>query len=129
MREVLNQYVRLTPRTIRELSPDQVHASTQHILNTRHSFTQVLINHQRSAVKIPAFSIHLLTFHGVDFLSINITDIHHKGFLSNMEDLFGSSKYSDLTISCGSDEYKVHRAIICQLSDFFATACDGAFLV
>jgi hypothetical protein len=32
-----------------------------------------------------------------------------------------------LTITCGNDEYKVHKAIICPRSTFFAAACNGRF--
>ena len=46
-------------------------------------------------------------FQEVDFLLINVINIHHKGFLSNIGDLFRSSKYLDLTICCGSDKDKV----------------------
>ena len=37
--------------------------------------------------------------------------------------------YSDITIRCGFDEYKLHRAIICPRSAFFAAACKGDFMV
>jgi hypothetical protein len=43
--------------------------------------------------------------------------------------LLFNDKYSDLCISCGGREFKVHRAIVCTQSDFFANACDGPFLV
>lgn len=49
--------------------------------------------------------------------------------MSGLENLFGPSKYSDLTVRCGEDEYKVHRAILCPRSDVFAAACDGGFKV
>jgi hypothetical protein len=39
--------------------------------------------------------------------------------------LCSSGQYSDFVISCGTDEYKVHRAIICTQSEFFASACAG----
>lgn len=60
---------------------------------------------------------------------INMTTIHHNELVNSLSNLFGSSKYSDLTIRCGSDLYKVHRAVICQRSDFFAVACDSGFKV
>lgn len=41
--------------------------------------------------------------------------------------MFSSAKYSDLTIRCGPDEYKLHRVIVCARSDFFAKACDGEY--
>ncbi|KAK5701084.1 hypothetical protein LTR17_022915 [Elasticomyces elasticus] len=42
-------------------------------------------------------------------------------------DLFHTSKYSDLTVTCGGLEWNVHKSIICTQSDFFAKACDGSF--
>ncbi len=56
-------------------------------------------------------------------------DIHQKDLLSALNNLFSSSKYSDLTVRCGPDEYKVHRSILCLRSEFFAAACDGGFKV
>jgi hypothetical protein len=47
--------------------------------------------------------------------------------LSSLDKLFKEGTYSDLTITCGDDEYKVHKAIICPRSSFFATACGGPF--
>lgn len=55
--------------------------------------------------------------------------IHRERLISSLDDLFHSSKYSDLTIRCGSEMWKVHRAIMCQRSPFFAAACDGDFQV
>ncbi|KAH6847105.1 hypothetical protein B0I37DRAFT_374303 [Chaetomium sp. MPI-CAGE-AT-0009] len=47
--------------------------------------------------------------------------------LSSFDKLFKEGTYSDLTITCGVDEYKVHKAIVCPRSSFFATACNGLF--
>jgi len=38
-------------------------------------------------------------------------------------DIYESGDYSDLTVICGGDVYKVHKAIICPRSDFFSKAC------
>lgn len=43
--------------------------------------------------------------------------------------LLGSGKYSDLTLTCGSRSWKVHKGVLCLQSDFFAKACDGDFKV
>ena len=58
-----------------------------------------------------------------------MTDIHKQGLVACLSDIFASSKYSDLTIKCGTDQFKVHRAIVCGRSKFFAAACNGKFLV
>ncbi|KAF5971673.1 hypothetical protein FBULB1_9087 [Fusarium bulbicola] len=42
-------------------------------------------------------------------------------------DLLKTDDYSDLTITCGKDQYRVHKAIICPRSKFFKAACDGKF--
>jgi hypothetical protein len=36
--------------------------------------------------------------------------------------LLTSGAYSDLTITCGSDTYKVHKNIVCERAEFFARA-------
>ena len=40
-----------------------------------------------------------------------------------------SEKYSDLTVSCGVRSWKVHKAVVCTQSEFFASACDRGFKV
>ncbi|KAL8381113.1 hypothetical protein RB595_005409 [Gaeumannomyces hyphopodioides] len=41
--------------------------------------------------------------------------------------LHGRGDWSDLTISCGSKDYLVHKSIVCPRSDFFDKACGGAW--
>ncbi|KAH9826501.1 hypothetical protein Tdes44962_MAKER00464 [Teratosphaeria destructans] len=44
--------------------------------------------------------------------------------------LLKSGDYSDLRIKCGDKEFKVHKAIVCARSEYFAKACKpGAFKV
>ena len=56
-------------------------------------------------------------------------DIHKSGIVTGLQNLLTSSEYSDLIIRTGSEEFKVHRAIICPRSKFFAAACKGSFQV
>ncbi|KAF4342500.1 amino acid transport gap1 [Fusarium beomiforme] len=44
-----------------------------------------------------------------------------------LANLLKTGDYSDLVISCGKDEYRVHKAIVCPRSHFFKAACDGGF--
>ncbi|KAK4542524.1 hypothetical protein LTR36_006777 [Oleoguttula mirabilis] len=50
-----------------------------------------------------------------------------EGLLLEVGCLFKDPKYSDLRIKCGDRGWKVHKAIICPQSDFFAKACEGGF--
>jgi hypothetical protein len=42
---------------------------------------------------------------------------------------WGCDKYSDLTLRCGKNVFKVHKNIVCTQSKVFAAACDGGFQV
>ncbi|KAK3681069.1 hypothetical protein B0T22DRAFT_415496 [Podospora appendiculata] len=48
--------------------------------------------------------------------------------MNSLHELFENGLYSDLTIKCGQDEYKVHKAIVSTRSPFFK-ACDNDFFV
>ncbi|KAF2482715.1 hypothetical protein BDY17DRAFT_165012 [Neohortaea acidophila] len=48
--------------------------------------------------------------------------------LQALRQLSENEKYADLTVSCGTRTWKVHNAVVCPQSDFFAKACDGAFM-
>ena len=56
-------------------------------------------------------------------------DIHKSGIVTSLQNLLSSSQYSDMIIRSGSEEFKVHRAIVCPRSKFFAAACNGLFQV
>lgn len=47
--------------------------------------------------------------------------------LEALKGLYQSGDYSDLTLSCGGKDYKLHKSIVCPRSDFFAAACRGHF--
>ena len=58
-----------------------------------------------------------------------MTDMQKDIVVASNMSLLTSQLYSDITIRCGVDEYKLHRAIICPRSTFFAAACNGEFMV
>ncbi|OCL12363.1 hypothetical protein AOQ84DRAFT_386177 [Glonium stellatum] len=43
--------------------------------------------------------------------------------MSSLKELLVSGSFSDLTILCGPNEHKVHKAVICPRSEFFNAAC------
>lgn len=43
--------------------------------------------------------------------------------------LMGSDTYSDLTLVCEQETFKVHKAIVCSQSPVLAAAVDGHFEV
>ncbi|KAK3712285.1 hypothetical protein LTR37_009147 [Vermiconidia calcicola] len=50
-------------------------------------------------------------------------------FLESVKSMFETQEFSDLTIKCGHREWKLHKAIVCYRSTFFAKACSGGFIV
>ena len=54
---------------------------------------------------------------------------HYARLMASNRKLLQTGKYSDLVIKCEGREWNVHRFIVCERSKFFATACDGPFLV
>ncbi|KAI1496418.1 BTB/POZ protein [Biscogniauxia marginata] len=58
--------------------------------------------------------------------SLDMTD-SCKELIYSMKKLYYTGEYSDLVISCGGKYYKVHKAIVCPRSKFFAKACSGDF--
>ena len=58
-----------------------------------------------------------------------MADIQKDRVIAGNMSLLTSQMYSDITIRCGSAEYKLHRAIICPRSTFLNAACSGEFMV
>lgn len=58
-----------------------------------------------------------------------MVDIHKDRLAASIESLWTSHMYSDLTVRCREEEYKVHRSILCPRAIFFAKACNGDFMV
>ena len=54
---------------------------------------------------------------------------HNCGLAKSNLAILKSSAYADMTVRCDSTEFKLHRAIVCPRSKFFAAACDGQFQV
>ncbi|KAF4459178.1 speckle-type poz [Fusarium albosuccineum] len=55
------------------------------------------------------------------------SDESKNALMASIKQIFKTGSYSDLTIVCGTDRHKVHKAIICPRSKFFASACDSKF--
>ncbi|KAI8938336.1 hypothetical protein NX059_005987 [Plenodomus lindquistii] len=51
-----------------------------------------------------------------------MADESHEQLLATVQELLTSGNYSDLTVKCGNDVYKVHKNIVCSRADFFARA-------
>jgi BTB/POZ domain len=49
--------------------------------------------------------------------------------LARNRELLNTGKFSDLTIKCHGESFKVHKAVVCPCSPFFMKACDGKFQV
>ncbi|KAK5727353.1 hypothetical protein LTR15_003247 [Elasticomyces elasticus] len=48
--------------------------------------------------------------------------------ISALKSMHKDSKYSDLTIKCGDQEWSVHKAIVCSQSSFFEKHCDKGWM-
>lgn len=48
---------------------------------------------------------------------------------SSFATLYETGKYSDLTLVCERQSFKVHKAVLCTQSAVLAAACDGQFEV
>ena len=46
-----------------------------------------------------------------------------------LRSLLHSGEFSDMTVSCGNRDFKVHRAIVCPQSPFFEAALKDGFKV
>ena len=51
------------------------------------------------------------------------------GLAARGKAMLDSSKWSDLTIYCGTEQFRVHRALVCGSFPFFDAACSGKSLV
>ncbi|KAF1848767.1 uncharacterized protein K460DRAFT_384787 [Cucurbitaria berberidis CBS 394.84] len=61
----------------------------------------------------------------VDFQTSNTYDFqinNSQDYPTDVSALLDSGAFSDLTVTCGSDSYKVHKNIVCARGDFFARA-------
>jgi len=56
------------------------------------------------------------------YLTLFKLKIKRPGLILLSLSLLTSGDYSDFVITCGSDKYHVHKAIVCSQSDFFKKA-------
>ena len=55
-------------------------------------------------------------------------EVHLPSLTSNVE-ILKSGQYSDMTLRCGSDEFHLHRALMCPRSAVIRKWIDSSFLV
>lgn len=61
---------------------------------------------------------------------VTIVPFHSVAANANERSCFESGKYSDLTIKSGPREFKVHKVVVCEQSEWFEKATkDNTFLV
>ncbi|MCJ1450412.1 hypothetical protein MMC28_000743 [Mycoblastus sanguinarius] len=58
-----------------------------------------------------------------------MSNVHQERMVAGLSAVLESTKYSDLTVHCGPEEFKIHRAIVCPRSNFFDKLCSGGFKV
>jgi hypothetical protein len=54
---------------------------------------------------------------------------HASDYMKSVASILASGKYTDLTITCKSEVFKVHRVVVCLQSKPLAAHIDGAFRV
>ncbi|KAH8692864.1 hypothetical protein BGW36DRAFT_464088 [Talaromyces proteolyticus] len=52
-----------------------------------------------------------------------MTNRAHEELMNSLKVLYAKGDYSDLTITCHGTHYRVHKAVVCPRSEFFASAC------
>ncbi len=57
------------------------------------------------------------------------TQTEQPSFATCLQQTRQSLKASDVTVICGNEVFKVHRAVICAQSTFFKAALSGGFMV
>jgi hypothetical protein len=54
---------------------------------------------------------------------------HASDYMKSVASILASGKYTDLTITCKSEVFKVHRMVVCLQSKPLAAHIDGVFRV
>ncbi len=80
-------------------------------------------------VSLFSLSSALSSPHFANSITLRMSTKDQHAIVAGIETLLSSSKYSDLTLICADQEFKVHRAVICPQSPVISAACDGDFEV
>ncbi|KAH7010870.1 uncharacterized protein B0I36DRAFT_341362 [Microdochium trichocladiopsis] len=136
-----NNYQLRKPKKIRELvrryasryQPPEIVNILRSLLERR-IFTNEFIAHKAfpDLVPLPLTNNQSTAAHSVTSASKLMLHSDRKSgpmkeLIHSMQELHTSGRYSDFSIRSGDKLYRVHKAIVCPRSSFFATACDGPF--
>jgi hypothetical protein len=59
----------------------------------------------------------------------DMPEFHSHALVARNRTMLTTGRYSDLTINCGGEVFKVHQVILRPASKFFEAVCDGGFVV
>ncbi|EAT77701.2 hypothetical protein SNOG_14849 [Parastagonospora nodorum SN15] len=87
----------------------------------RNAISNIVSQHMGLLNK-PAVEALLTEFNGLAVGTHAMAATFSGQLLTSVDNLLNSGEYSDLTIICGDETHKVHKAIVCSRCDFFERA-------